>query len=193
MGIKLLIANFAVLIDNESTLWARIFLFDKTNINMDIIKTVIPVKAFLKILPRSEKSSSLPKDFKIEKQREMLTMGEMKLINNCSTIVINRIIEAYDTAPLEIFPDIKYIVPIIGIKAFIIVQRTFIYRVIPWVNFVHTVNIVIDMQREDAKEKECSRLFEDIEFFNILNIPDNSTTIKIEQKVLITEPKPKNK
>ena len=49
MGIKLLIANFAVLIDKESALCARTFLVDNVNIKIDITNTVTPVKVFFSV------------------------------------------------------------------------------------------------------------------------------------------------
>lgn len=46
IGIKLLIANFAVFIDILSVDWERTLLHDRTNINIDITNTVTPVKVF---------------------------------------------------------------------------------------------------------------------------------------------------
>lgn len=43
MGTKLLIANLAVFIERLSALWDRMFLKDKTNINIDIMNTVTEV------------------------------------------------------------------------------------------------------------------------------------------------------
>ena len=50
IGIKLLIANFAVLIETLSVDCERILLQDKTNIKIDITKTVTPVKVFFNVL-----------------------------------------------------------------------------------------------------------------------------------------------
>ena len=49
IGIKLLIANFAVLIEMLSVDWDRMLLQLKININIDITNTVIPVKVFFNI------------------------------------------------------------------------------------------------------------------------------------------------
>ena len=56
IGIKLLIANFAVFIDMLSADCDNIDLQDKTNINIDIIKIVTPVKVFFRVLEKPLKS-----------------------------------------------------------------------------------------------------------------------------------------
>ena len=56
IGMKLLIANFAVFIEILSADWDKILLHDKTNIKIDIIKTVTPVKVFFSVLENPLKS-----------------------------------------------------------------------------------------------------------------------------------------
>jgi len=125
-GMKLLIANFAVLIDKLSAACDIIFLHDNTNINVDIIKIVTPVKEFFKIFDIPLKSYCFANDFTIEKQIVILTIGNIKTIKNLSMIAINKTNEALAIPPLVILPDITYKVAINGEKLSIILHNVFI-------------------------------------------------------------------
>lgn len=56
IGIKLLMANFAVFIEILSVDCDNILLHDKTNINIDIMNTVTPVKVFFSVFEKPLKS-----------------------------------------------------------------------------------------------------------------------------------------
>lgn len=122
-GIKLLIANFAVLIDKLSAVCDMTFLHDRTNINTDIMKTVTPVKVFFSVFEMPLKSYCQPKDLMIAKPIHMLTIGSIKANKNLSTTDIKRTNEAFAIPPLVIFPVIIYNVAIKGAKHSIILHR----------------------------------------------------------------------
>ena len=123
IGIKLLIANFAVLIDRLSAVCDMIFLQDKTNMNTDITKIVTPVKVFLKIFEMPPKSYCEVKDFIIAKQIHMLTIGSIKATKYRSVIAINNTNEAFAIPPLVIFPVITYNEAINGAKLSITLHK----------------------------------------------------------------------
>ena len=76
-GTKLLIANLAVLMDKESTLCESVFLYDKTNMKIDITKIVTEIKVVLTVFDIPLKSHSFPMDFTQQKARHIFTRGSI--------------------------------------------------------------------------------------------------------------------
>ncbi len=192
-GMKLLIANFAVFIEIESALWDRIFLVDKTNIKIDIINTVIPVKAFFNVFEKPSKHSWLPKDLITEKQIEISTTGSIQATKKSSIKAIKRIIDVLFTAPLEMLPLIIYIVAITGANDFIAPHRPNTYSLTLLVRLVQIENIVKHTQRALAREKELFTRSDDIELLSILKIDAIKIITIIEAKDFVAELRPKNK
>lgn len=122
IGIKLLIANFAVLIDRLSEACEMIFLQDNTNIKMDITKTVTPVNVFFNVFEIPLKSYCLLKDLIIVKQMQMFTIGSINITKKFSIIDINNTNDAFAIPPLVILPVIIYNVAIKGAKLSIILH-----------------------------------------------------------------------
>lgn len=193
MGIKLLIANFAVLIDIESALWDRTFFVDNTNKKIDIIKTVTPVKAFFNDLEIPEKSSWPPKAFITAKQIQISIIGSINATKNSSIKAINKSIEVLETALLEMLPLIMYIVVMIGTKASITLQRAVMYSETNSVRLLQTLRIVKHVHKAEVRENELLIKSDDKESLNILKIEAINKTISMEKKLFIVEFNPKNK
>jgi hypothetical protein len=90
---------------------------------MLIKNTQIPVKVFFIIFEPSLKSIPPEIEPTKEKQRHILIIGTSAITMKFSTIDKNSIMDAFDTAALEIEPVIMYIALITGAKVFIVSQR----------------------------------------------------------------------
>lgn len=125
IGIKLLIANFAVFMEILSADCDNTLLHDKTNIKIDMTKTVIPVNVFFKVLEKPLKSKLPPIDLIIEKHKQIFMIGNIKVIRNFSTKEINKIREVLAIVPLVTFPVKKYNDAIRGAKDSITLHNPF--------------------------------------------------------------------
>ena len=83
---------------------------------------------------------------------ETSTIGSINESKNCSTKAINSKIEAFATAPLEMFPFITYNAPIIGKNPFIMPQRVLIYPLVVLAKLVHTEKEVRHAQSAEVIE-----------------------------------------
>lgn len=92
---------------------------------MDIIKTVTEVNVFFTVLVIPLKSNSLFSDRTQAKERLILISGIIQISKKPSTMLINSIIDPFETTALEILPLIVIRVSIMGMKAFITLHKIF--------------------------------------------------------------------
>ena len=98
-------------------------LHDKTNINIDITKTVTPVNVFFNVLDIPLKSKNPPFDLMIEKQIHIFAIGSINFIKKFSIKEINKTNEELAIVPLVTFPVKIYSVAINGAKHSIVSLR----------------------------------------------------------------------
>ena len=119
MGIKLPMANFAVFIERESTLWVSVFWNEKTKEKIIIENTVNVTKVLRMNFDIPPKPSSPDIAFTIQNTRHTFEMGISKAIIMFSISAINIIIVALPRPAVDIFPLIIFSTVITGAKAFI--------------------------------------------------------------------------
>lgn len=151
-GTKLLMANLAVLIDNESALCERVLLKDRTNIRIDITKTVTEEKVFFTVFDMPLKSNPCPAPLMHAKDKHILISGSIKTIKNPSTKFIINNIAPLIMAALEMLPLIVKSAIIIGMNDFITPHKIFKYSQVITVICWHTVNTATEMQRVEQRE-----------------------------------------
>ena len=151
-GTKLLIAKRAVFIDKESTLWAIVFLYERTNIKIDITNTVTDVKAVFIDFDIPPKSSVPFMDLAQPRASEAFVSGNINETKNPSTKLIKRSMEPLEITAAVILPPIVKVAVIIGRKAPITVQRTPIYWAALLTSKVHTLKTVTVIQTQEHKE-----------------------------------------
>ena len=100
------------------------FLYDKTNKKIDIVKTVTDEKVVFMVFDIPPKSMSLFSDRAQPNARHILVKGSIKTSKNLSIIFIKRIIDPFVTIAVEILPHIVSNVSIKGIKALIILHKS---------------------------------------------------------------------
>lgn len=189
-GTKLLIANLAVFTEIESTLCAMVFLYERTNINIDITNTVTDVKVVFTVLEIPLKSSSPLKERAQPNAKEMLVSGTIKDSKKFSTILMNSSIEPFETTAADRLPSIVNKDIIMGKNALIILQRIFIYSRAFEAKPPHMLNTVIEMQRLEQSEKTKLIPLSEMLALNALKIEIRIINTRTETKLFNTKPIP---
>ena len=192
-GTKLLIANLAVLSESVSAPCDNTFLYESTNINIDITNTVTDVKVVLIVLEIPLKSISLFIDFEQPKARHIFVRGIIKAIKNPSIMLINKSIEPFEMIAVEIFPLIVSNASISGVKALIIEHKIFIYSVALVTIIPQMLNTAIEIHSVEHIEKTSWRLLFEKEELRECKIDIMIIKTSMDAKLLITTFKPETK
>lgn len=152
-GTKLLIANLAVFKDKLSLLCVKMFLYDNTNIKIDITNTVTEVNVFFTVFEMPEKSHVFPQARTQDKESKTLINGSIDDIKKISTREIKSIIDVAVTVALLMLPLIMSIAVIIGVNVFITPQRIFMYEVTRLASETQVLKTHNAMQQEEQIEK----------------------------------------
>lgn len=167
-----------------------VFLYERTNINIDITNTVTEVKAVFTVFEIPLKSISLFRELAQPKAKDIFVNGTIKVRRNCSIIVMKNSIELFDTMAVEIVPPIVKRAKIIGINAPIILQSTFMYSVALATNPPQILNTVTEMHRLEQREKAIFTLLSDTDELSELKTEISIISTRIDAKFLITPSMP---
>ena len=162
------------------------FLYERTNINIDITNTVTEVKAVLIVFEIPLRSRSVFIERAQPNAKEIFANGIIEESKKLSTIFINKSMEPFDTIAADMLPPIVKSAIIMGINAPIILQRIFMYSVAFNINPPQILKTVTDIQRLEHSEKTKFTPEFDKEELSALNIEIKINNINTDAKFFKT-------